>query len=312
MFRIVLSASRRTDIPAFYMPWFMDGIRKGSFEVTNPYNRQISCVPADREHVHSIVFNSKDFGAFLKNGYGEKLAQRGYGLFFNFTINSPHPRLEPRLPPLAERLAQLSELCGRFGPACIQWRFDPICHFETPAGTIESNLNRFDEIARKAAASGVESCIMSFVDLYAKVKKRVRVSGLNLHEPPLAQKVATTLNLQRRLAAVNLQLSLCCEKEVLAALPLFSPVKAAACIPVQRLAALYGHDISQRRDPGQRATAGCGCGVARDIGSYDRHPCYHDCLYCYANPSCDRPLRTTMAEKQASDSPLGKRVQGKF
>jgi hypothetical protein len=296
MYRIVLSASRRTDIPAFYMPWFMDGIRKGWFEVTNPYNRQTQRVPADREHVHSIVFWSKDYSALLKHEYGEKLAQQGYGLFFNFTLNTPHPVLEPRVPPLADRLDQLSELCRRFGPACVRWRFDPICHMHTAAGRIETNLDRFDEIAGKAFASGVESCLMSFVDLYAKVKKRVRLSGLSLIDPPLAQKVECIINLQRRLAAMGIELHLCCEKEVLAALPLFSLVKAAACIPVQRLAALYGPDISQRRDVGQRAVAGCGCGLSRDIGSYDRQPCYHDCLYCYGNPVRDgrfkRPLLT--------------------
>lgn len=270
------------------MPWFMAGIRQGFFEVSNPYSRRTVQVPAGRAHVHSIVFNSKDFGAFLQHGYGENLVQLGYGLFFNFTINSPHAVLEPRVPPLEARLAQLAELCRRFGPACVQWRFDPICHFKTASGQAATNLDRFDEIAGQAARLGLESCITSFADLYGKVRRRLkRVAGLDLFDPTPAQKVECTERLQGRLAALGLQLRLCCEKEVLEALPLFSPVRAAACIPAERLAALYGPDISLRRDPGQRAAAGCRCGISRDVGSYDRHPCRHDCLYCYANPACD-------------------------
>ncbi len=274
------------------MPWFMSGVRQGFFEVDNPYSRRTTRVPAGPEQVHSIVFNSKDFGAFLKNGYGEKLAQQGYGLFFNFTINSPHPVLEPRVPALGARLAQLAELCRRYGPACVQWRFDPICHFRSPDGQVETNLACFDQIAAAAAEAGLTSCVSSFADLYGKVRRRLKTaSGLELFDPPLPQKIECTLELQRRLADRGLGLRLCCEKEVLAALPLFSPVAEAHCIPSERLAALYGPDISRRRDPGQRAAAGCGCGISRDIGSYDRHPCRHDCLYCYANPSCDGRLR---------------------
>ena len=98
--KIVLSASRRTDIPAFYMPWFMAQIEKGQFTVVNPFNRKESIVPATPDHVHSIVFWSKDFGAFIKKGFGQQLQKRGYYLFFNFTINSDNPLLEPHVPPL--------------------------------------------------------------------------------------------------------------------------------------------------------------------------------------------------------------------
>ena len=81
--RIVLSASRRTDIPAFYMPWFMKQIKRGVFEVVNPFNRQVRTVPATPADVHTIVFWSKDFGLFLKENQAKKLQQAGYHLFFN-------------------------------------------------------------------------------------------------------------------------------------------------------------------------------------------------------------------------------------
>ena len=147
--KIVLSASRRTDIPAFYMPWFMEGIEKGWFEVKNPYTGKIRTVPATPMDVHTIVFWSKDFGPFLSKGYGELLEKKGYHLFFNFTLNSASPDLEPGVPLLEERLKQLRELALRFSPESILWRFDPICLYRTEAGD-KNNLGDFEQIATAA------------------------------------------------------------------------------------------------------------------------------------------------------------------
>ena len=80
--QIVISASRRTDIPAFYLKWFMAQVERGYFEVINPYIRQITIVLAAPQEVHTIVFWSKNFGPFLKKRIGEQLQKRGYNLFF--------------------------------------------------------------------------------------------------------------------------------------------------------------------------------------------------------------------------------------
>ncbi|MBL7195302.1 MAG: DUF1848 family protein, partial [Desulfobacterales bacterium] len=114
MKKIVISASRRTDIPAFYMRWFMEQIQNKYFEVINPYNRHVSVTPARPDMVHTIVFWSKNFGPFIEGKFGEKLLKMGFNLFFNFTINSDSPILEPNVPPLKERLKQLEYLCGNF------------------------------------------------------------------------------------------------------------------------------------------------------------------------------------------------------
>jgi hypothetical protein len=291
MTRIVISASRRTDIPAFFMPWFMAGIDAGHFEVRNPYNGQTVSVPASLQSVHSIVFWSKNFGPFLDQGYAQTLVQRGYRLFFNFTINSTQPVLEPALPPVNERLEQLARLVDTFGPACIQWRFDPICFFRERSGQIGNNLDQFDMIARSAARMGLESCITSFVDLYRKVLRRVKENhDLELFDPPMEQKVATITELAHKLARLGMALKLCSEKDLLSHLPSDLGVTASACIPNDRLTTLYGPGISLARDGGQRRSAGCMCGASKDVGSYSLHPCRHNCLFCYANPSCDAAL----------------------
>jgi hypothetical protein len=286
---LVISASRRTDIPAFFMPWFMECIDRGYFKTTNPYNRRTTVVTATPDQVHTIVFWSKNFGPFLRRKDGETLARRGYRLFFNFTINSTHPILEPMVPPLEERLGQLSKLVDAFGPDCIHWRFDPICFFQSSEGTHGTNLGQFQALARRIADLGLCTCITSFVDLYRKVTIRLKRHGqLILQDPPMDRKVQTVVGLYKQLAPLGITLKLCCEKQVLEALPADVPVTAAACIPNKTLQALYGPGISIAKDQGQRTKAGCRCGLSRDIGSYAHHPCPHNCLFCYANPAMDQ------------------------
>lgn len=263
----------------------MDRIQTGCFELTHPYTKRISRLAAAPDRIHTIVFWSKNFGPFFDGGYDRQLSQKGYRLFFNFTINSPHPTLEPAMPPLAERLDQLSRLADQFGPQTIQWRFDPICYYHSPSGESGDNLDQFTTIADRAAKEGVPTCITSFVDHYRKVLRRVSSSNIRLIDPPLEQKIKRTLGLAQYLEPLKIQLHLCCEKELLAALPDGNNVQSAACIPNQHLSELYGADISLAKDAGQRAAAGCGCRTSKDIGDYQLHPCRHNCLYCYANPS---------------------------
>ncbi len=283
---IVLSASRLTDIPAFYMPWFMVHIGKGEFTVVNPFNRRESIVPATPGHVHSIVFWSKDFGTFIKEDYGQQLQKKGYNLFFNFTINSDAPQLEPHVPPLTDRLEQLGELCSRFTPAAIHWRFDPICYFKSGGNAIRNNLQDFDRIAEKAAECGISRCITSFMDDYPKIRKRLGSRPeFGFVDPPLDDKISQILSMETKLAEKNIRLFTCCEKELLNSLPNDSEVAPSSCIPNDLLVQLYGGHLSLSQDRGQRMAAGCGCKQSTDIGSYQQHPCYHNCLFCYANPS---------------------------
>jgi hypothetical protein len=284
--KIVLSASRRTDIPAFYMPWFMEQLGKGFFEVVNPYNQRVSVVPATPHAVHTIVFWSKNFGPFIDDGFGDRLLKQGYNLFFNFTINSDNAVLEPNVPPLKERFDQLNYLSDHYGSRSIRWRFDPICHYETGPGALFDNLSDFNTIGEQAAAAGIERCITSFMDHYPKIHRRLSARpGLVLTDPPLTDKVNTLIEMETRLAALSIQLATCCEKEVIAALPPGSSIAPSSCIPNDLLMELYGGNISPRKDTGQRVKAGCGCNVSVDIGSYRQHPCYHNCLFCYANPA---------------------------
>jgi hypothetical protein len=286
---LVISASRRTDIPAFFMPWFMEGISRGGFEVMNPYNRRVARIAATSPPVHTIVFWSKNFAAFLEGGYGRRLQEMGYHLYFQFTINSKNRILEPNLPGLNQRLEQLQRLCDQFGPRAVNWRFDPICFYRWRGDGLCSNLDDADRIAATAAAAGIRSCTTSIMDPYAKVTRRsTRLHGFTFVDPPREDKVRALLGLERLLATQRIQLYTCCECELLRALPADSSIRAGACIPSELFMELYGGTLSVQRDSGQRVKAGCGCRLSIDIGSYDGQRCGHDCLYCYASPASQR------------------------
>jgi len=282
----VISASRRTDIPAFYMPWFMAGVARGYFMVENPFNHRQRRVPAGPQEVHTIVFWSKNFEPFLAGGYGQILRRQGYGLYFNFTLNSTDRLLEPRLPPLADRLEQMDALAQAFGPAAVAWRFDPICFYRDKGNVLHDNLADFERLAARAGALGITRCITSFRDDYAKIKRRTaHLPGMVFLDPPIARKAELLLSLEKSLTPRGIRLETCCEAQVMAALPPAARIAPANCIPGALLMGLYGGQVSGRRDGGQRVKKGCGCSLSADIGDYRRQPCFHNCLYCYAQPA---------------------------
>ena len=284
--QIVISASRRTDIPAFYMDWFMEQIKKGVFEVTNPYNRRKFIVPATPDKVHTIVFWSKNFAPFIKGGFGETLLRMGYNLFFNFTINSNNPLLEPLLTSLKQRLVQLRDLSRTYDSKTINWRFDPICFYTYEEKVVKDTLHDFIRIATWASQWGVTRCITSFMDHYAKIKKRITsIPGFSFIDPILSEKIEILLKMEKILSEKKIDLYMCCEKEVLNSLPSGSNIRKSSCIPNDLFVKIFGGDLSFKKDTGQRLSKGCGCMISVDIGSYHLHPCYHNCLFCYANPT---------------------------
>jgi hypothetical protein len=246
----------------------------------------VSIVPATPDRVAVIVFWSKNFAPFICGGYGRRLIKKGFNLFFHFTINSESPILEPRIPPLRERLEQLKILCSAFHPDLIIWRFDPITFFQINNGPLQSNLNDFEGIADAMADLGIRRCITSFMDEYPKIRKRItKTPQFSFCYPPINTKIKIITRMEEKLAERDISLYACCESELLNALPEGSHIKPSSCIPNDLFVKLFGCILSLKKDAGQRTQLGCGCRTSKDIGSYRLHPCYNRCLYCYANPS---------------------------
>ncbi|MEW5734080.1 MAG: DUF1848 family protein [Thermodesulfobacteriota bacterium] len=286
--KTVISASRRTDVPAFYMPQFMEVVRRGYFSVKNPFSGTTRVASAKPDYVHSIVFWSKDYTRFLSKEYGERLMDMGYRLFFQFTVNSHVLILEPGLPQLVRRLKQFRQLGELHSPEAVTWRFDPVCFFRQADtnGNMHDNLGEFETIARVAADAGITRCITSFTDLYGKVMKRLaKHDELKLSDPSLERKREVLARMAEKLFKLNIALFTCCEKELISGPDAVTGVSPSACIDHDLLMKLYGPGLSRKRDRGQRASKGCQCQESFDVGDYTAHPCYHRCLYCYANPA---------------------------
>ncbi len=288
----ILSASRRTDIPGWYTPWFLDRIEKGCFFVTNPFNRQSRRVNATPKDIHTIVFWSKNYGPFLALDAHKILAQKGFHLFFNFTINTPLKELEPRLPDLSERLYQARRIARELSPVQVAWRFDPICFYEK-SGRVFNNLGAFEYIAGQLSQMGIKQCITSFYDPYKKVAARIKRMTepgrpmLKLMDPGMARKAKIIRSMAQFLKPLGMDLFLCCEKELMDAAGLQAYASPNACINGHLYKSLFGGKPETRKDYGQRHKKGCQCTRSFDIGSYEDHPCFHNCLFCYARTGLD-------------------------
>lgn len=295
----ILSASRRTDIPAFYLDWFMEHIRLGFFDIKNPYTRKTRHLSLSETRIDTIVFWSKNYGSLLDQRAGEKLQEKGYHLFFHFTINSESPVLEPGIPPLEKRLEQLEALAERFGPQSISWRFDPVCFYRQGKDrNIQNNLDDFMKILEKACETGLSKCITSFFDPYRKITRRIKQinqtqkKNIEMILPDMDKKKQVLYHMAGQLAKKQMTLGLCCEKELYQTLDPAEKIEQSACIDGRMLRKIYGGDIDISRDYGQRAKQGCLCSKSIDVGSYDDHPCFHNCLFCYAAPAIDREIQT--------------------
>ncbi len=292
----ILSASRRTDIPGWYTPWFLDRIEKGWFPVTNPFNRQTRKVSARPEDIHTIVFWSKNYGPFLELDAHRILAEKGFHLFFNFTINTPSKDLEPVLPHLDIRLTQARRIAEDLNPAQIAWRFDPICFYEKN-GQLMDNISGFKHIARELSDMGITRCITSFYDPYKKVEQRTRRLAekgnpyIRFIDPNVETKQQVISHMSDFLADLGIRLFLCCEKELLDSSGLKGNAAPSACIDGHLYNHLFGGTPETHADYGQRRKQGCRCTRSFDIGSYDEHPCFHNCLFCYARTGQDTQNR---------------------
>ncbi len=272
----IISASRRTDMPAYYLDRLTTFLQKGSAEVKNPFSGSINTVNLRPEQVHTIVLWSKNFAKFLEKTKSAAIFDR-YNLYFLFTINDM-TYLEPGIPPLAVRLSQLDELAVRYGPERIAWRFDPVVF--TAAGPIMGN-DTFRRIGQRVVASGVTRTIFSFLDMYGKVKKRNNALNLQLTDPPPETKTEYASGLMEIAGELGLTLESCCEE-----IDDVDGIERSSCINGTLLGELACEPARRSVDSGQRKM--CRCTVSRDIGSYDDMPCPGGCMYCYANPLIDK------------------------
>lgn len=275
----IISASRRTDIPAFFADWFMTRIRAGCFQRINPFNsRQSTRCSLAPEDVDAIVFWTKDPRPLLP--YLAELDGRGYRYCFHFTLNPYAAVFEPHTPPLRERIETFRELAGRIGPRRVIWRYDPIILSSiTP---VEFHLQQAGDIAA-ALTGSTERLVFSLLDFYGKARGRLQQlqerSGIVISDITAPERRGELESLAAGLKAIadshGLRLLSCAEELDLAAFG----VEHGSCIDAGLIRELTGSDSKFGRDRSQRPA--CRCVKSVDMGMYNT--CRFGCVYCYAN-----------------------------
>lgn len=284
----IISASRRTDVPAFFGEWFMRRLQEGYVVVRNPMNhRHIRRVELAPDKVSGIVFWTKNPKPFLK--YLPQLDAMGYVYYFQFTLNPYSKEIEGGLPALTERVETFQHLAERLGPKRVVWRYDPII---LGSGlTVEWHMAQYSSLAQKLQGC-TERCVISFLDFYTKTLRSTRHLGLR---PITSDEMHACGRFIGDVAkAHGIAVYACCEAVDLTAYA----ISRASCIDADLIAEIAGVPVEAPRDQGQRP--GCGCASSIDVGVYNT--CLHQCAYCYANTSA-KAVREN-ARRHDPNSPL--------
>ena len=264
---MIISASRRTDIPAYYFDWFLNRIKEGFVLVRNPMNEhQISRISLSAGVVDGIVFWTKNPVPML----GKLEALEPYPYYIQFTLNAYGTDMEPFVPSKRKVLVPaFQELSRLLGKDRIVWRYDPILLNKTY--TISYHCRYFKTLA-KILSPFTNTCIISFFDHYEGITRDIRAPFPD-EIPKLAGPMSAVA------AAYGLSLKTCAEPFDLKEFG----ISHAHCIDLDRLERISGWRLDCRKDPNQRPE--CGCYSSIDIGAYNT--CHAACQYCYAshNPS---------------------------
>lgn len=278
---LIISASRATDIPAFYADWFFRRLDKVYVRWRNPFSGQDSYVSFG--NTRFIVFWSKNPAPLLP--YLPLLKERGIGCYIQFTLNDYEAEgLEPNVPTLTQRTDTFRRLVDALGIGAVVWRFDPL--ILTDKINIETLLDKIAHIGN-VLAGYTEKLVFSFADIesYKKVSRNLRQSGINYRE----WDEESMHEFASRLSALNrnkweFRLATCAERIDLSEYG----IEHNRCIDPELISRLAPDDVilqnflyNAKTDTGQRKA--CGCILSKDVGAYNT--CPHGCLYCYANTS---------------------------
>lgn len=273
---MIISASRRTDIPNYYSEWFYNRIKEGFVYVRNPRNaRQVSRIDLSEDVVDCIVFWTKNPEPML-SGLDELAA---YHYYFQFTLTGYGKDIECHIPHKRKEMVPVfQKLSARIGKRRAVWRYDPILF--TKKYTPEYHLRAFQAIA-EGLNGYTEKCVISFADLYVKNRKNMEEIGCyNLNGADL-QEFAKEIS---KIAGRNgIKAGSCAEKIDLEG----CGIEHNCCIDKELIESIIGCRIKAEKDKNQRPE--CGCIESVEIGAYDT--CRNGCKYCYANHSREKVMK---------------------
>lgn len=283
---MIISASRRTDIPAYFSEWFMKRIEAQYAYVRNPVNiHQISKINLSPDIVDCIVFWSKNPKPMIS-----KLdILNDYMYYFQFTLNAYHKDIETNLPSLDDRIHTFQVLSELIGRQRVIWRYDPI--ILNRRYSVNWHIEKFASIADQLSGY-TEKVTISFIDLYAKISNNIKEK--NICELSCNQKNIIAKSFSEIAHSHKLKIDTCAEEIDLSAYG----IDHAHCIDGKLIARLLDCSMDTGKDKNQRPE--CGCAASIDLGFYNT--CQNGCVYCYANHHADTRKRNF--EAYDPNSPL--------
>lgn len=287
---MIVSASYRTDIPAFYADWFMARLAAGEARVASPYGGRSYTVSLRPGDVDGFVFWTRNIGPLLP--HLDRVA--GVAPFVvQFTVTGYPRALEPGVIDAEAAIGQVREVADRFGPRAAVWRYDPLLDSTlTPPGRHRENFGRL----AAALAGVVDEAVVSFAQIYAKTRRNLdaaaRRHGFRWRDPEDGEKRRLVADLAAIAAGHGMRLAVCTQPHLTG-----EGASPARCIDADRLSEVAGRPV-RAREKGNRP--GCLCHESRDIGAYDS--CAQGCVYCYAVSSRARAKRVLAAHDPAAES----------
>ena len=268
---MIIQTGMRTDIPAFYSEWFVNRIKEGFVLVRNPYNpSQVSRYSLSPDVVDLIGFCTKNPAPMLPH----MDILKGYGQYWFVTITPYGKDIEPNVPDKKKVMEDFKKLSDIVGVDSMGWRYDPILvDEEHPVGW---HIAEFGKMA-ETLSGYTNTCVISFIDLYSKVRRNFPEAREVCHEDRLVIGKAF-IEIARR---YDITIRPCAEGKEL------EPYGAdcSGCMTVKTYEkALHANLDVPRRGTNQR-NGECACLLGTDIGAYDT--CGHLCRYCYANVHAD-------------------------
>jgi hypothetical protein len=294
---LIVSASRSTDIPAFYGAWLLRRLGAGYARWINPFSGRASYVSFER--TRCIVFWTKNPAPFMPL-LGE-IDKRNILCYFQVTVNDYEAEgLEKGVPPLPDRIAAFKRLASRIGRERVLWRFDPLVLTDTLSP--EALIARMERIGRELSGY-TERLTVSFISLYDRVAHNLAKSGIRTRPWDDTSRKQVLRGIGAAAGRWNMQAFTCADGND------YRPygILRGKCIDDALIARLAGSDETlmeflqhdgSTKDKGQRAH--CGCIPSKDIGAYTT--CGHGCAYCYANASPTRAMENLRRHAAASDS----------
>ena len=281
----IISASRRTDIPAFYADWLMARLERGYCDWTNPFSRQTQHISFSKTKF--IVFWSKNPKPLLP--MLRRIYDMGIRFYFQHTLNDYGlENMEPNLPGFYERCATFRRIAEEWGQGRQVWRWDPVFLID---GVLD-----IDEIVRRIVETYSwldtfpRKLVISFADINTYRKVNYNLKGTGVRELTADEQREFADKLMSRLSGRSLEVATCSEKADLSEFG----IKHNACIDAQLISSFATNDedfagrvLKMGKDKGQREC--CLCTAAKDIGVYNT--CAHGCRYCYANTTPESAIQ---------------------